>query len=329
MVNGHKALALEPNRLSGVETLGEERSDGQLLSRFTRFRDESAFAALVHRHGPMVLGVCRRVLRHTHDAEDAFQATFLVLAQKAGSLARPSLLAAWLHGVAYRTALHARARAVLGAERERKAASMFAAASESDTTWGELRDGLDEELQGLPEFYRAPLVLCYLQGKTNVEAAALLGWPPGSMSARLNRARAMLRDRLASRTGTSHSKLPLVAVLGFLLQHREAVTVPASLLQSTVQAGLQLAAGKSLALGMISGPVQALIDASLQSLPVAGRRWLRAAFVVLAAVLLGLGAAAQVWGSDWPIVGNLINQMESFSTSGSQNTEAPVPPPCH
>jgi RNA polymerase sigma factor (sigma-70 family) len=174
-------------------------TDVQLLERFLRRREKEAFVALVRRHGPMVLSVCQRVLRHSHDAEDAFQATFLVLAQKAHRLHRPGLLANWLYGVAYRTALHARHRAASRSEREREAAKMTVSGGDPESQALALRHILDEELHQLPEKYRAPLVLCYLEGKTNEEAACLLGWSSGSMSHRLARGRDLLRERLEAR----------------------------------------------------------------------------------------------------------------------------------
>ena len=170
-------------------------SDGQLLEWFIQQRAQAAFTALVRRHGPMVMSVCRRVLRNSHDAEDAFQATFLVLAEKASRLRQPELLANWLYGVAYRTALHARQRAARRSEREREAASPSSTSSDSEIEDREMRRVLDEELQALPEKYRAPLVLCYLEGMTNEEAARMLGWPSGSMSHRLARGRKLLGQR--------------------------------------------------------------------------------------------------------------------------------------
>lgn len=137
--------------------LHDTLSDSQLLELFVHWREEAAFAALVRRHGPMVLSVCRRVLRHVQDAEDAFQATFLVLAKKAHQLQRPGLLANWLYGVAYRTAVHARQRATVRCAREREAASMSDPESNPDANALELRRLLDEELSRLPEKYRALL----------------------------------------------------------------------------------------------------------------------------------------------------------------------------
>src|SRR5262245_12621841 len=138
-------------------------TDGDLLHRFVTQHDEGAFTALVRRHGPMVLGVCRRVLGDAHDAEDAFQATFLVLVRKAGRLARPALLGSWLYGVAHRTALEAKARA---ARRRAKESQVEPARPEEptpDVVWADLRPVLDEEVSRLPEKYRSAFVLCHLQ----------------------------------------------------------------------------------------------------------------------------------------------------------------------
>jgi RNA polymerase sigma factor (sigma-70 family) len=169
-----------------------------LVERFVQRQDEEAFAALVRRHGPLVLGVCRRVLHDWDDAQDAFQATFFVLARKAASLAKPEALGNWLYGVAFRTAVKARARAARRREYERQAGRATANPS-SELARRDLWEALDEELSRLPEKYRAPLVRCYLEGKTNEEAARELGCPPGSMSGRLARGRELLRERLTSR----------------------------------------------------------------------------------------------------------------------------------
>src|SRR5215472_6015997 len=191
--------------------IDDNRSDRELLDCFVQRRDDAAFAALVRRHGPMVLSVCRRVLRHAQDTEDAFQATFLVLARKAARLRRPELLANWLYGVAYRTAQHARERSARRHQREREAASMPAPTTDPESPQLELRRVLDEELHRLPEKYRLPLVLCYLEGKTNKEAACLLGWPSGSMAHRLERGRDLLRERLGARlAATPLSLSPLM-----------------------------------------------------------------------------------------------------------------------
>src|SRR6516162_5869205 len=150
---------------------GAGLTDGQLLEDYLRCRDEAALAALVRRHGPMVWGVCRRVVRNDHDAEDAFQATFLVLVRKAASLASPELLANWLYGVAHQTALKARATTTKRMARERQLTEMPAPAVMEQDLWNDLQPLLDQELGSLPDKYRVAIVLCDLEGKTRREAA--------------------------------------------------------------------------------------------------------------------------------------------------------------
>src|SRR5947209_15211565 len=159
--------------------------DGQLVERFLADRDEAAFAGLVRRHGPMVLGVCGRVLGNRHDAEDAFQATFLVLARKAGSVVPRDLVGHWLYGVAYRTALRARSSALRRGYRERQVNDMPERAAPVAALGDDLRPVLDEELSRLPEIYRVPLVLCGLEGKSKREVASVLGVPEGTVASRL------------------------------------------------------------------------------------------------------------------------------------------------
>jgi RNA polymerase sigma factor (sigma-70 family) len=176
-------------------------SDRQLLERFVRSRDEGAFERLVRRHGPMVLGVCRRVLGRAEDAEDAFQATFLVLMRKAGVIAHPELLGNWLFGVASRIARKARAQIFRRRRVEQEAVPLAPAQELCDECRRETRAQLVRELARLPLRYREPLALCYLQGLTNKEAARRLGWPTGSISYRLARGRKLLRARLSDQHG--------------------------------------------------------------------------------------------------------------------------------
>jgi RNA polymerase sigma factor (sigma-70 family) len=174
--------------------------DAQLLDRFVERRDEVAFELLVWRHGPMVLGVCRRILQNPHDAEDAFQASFFTLARKADSIARRDSVGAWLYRVAYRIALRARARRARLAQREQPLGDLPVAEVGCEPAdllaWRELRPVLDAEISRLPEKYRAAFVLCYLEGKTNEQAAEQLGCPKGTVLSRLSRARERLRKRL-------------------------------------------------------------------------------------------------------------------------------------
>ena len=218
---------------------------------------------LLARHGPLVYGVCRRILRNANDAEDAFQATFLVMVRKGATLRQPGRLASWLYGVAHRTARKALAKAVRRCESERQAREMPSQSELSDMRFNDLRSILDEEIGQLPEKYSLPLVLCYLEGKTNAEAAAQLGWPEGSMSRRLSRARELLRSRLAKRG------LALSAVLVAAAFARSAVaSVPPDLFVSTVYAGTLVADGVAVK-DVVSPATAALVDDVLQSMATA------------------------------------------------------------
>jgi RNA polymerase sigma factor (sigma-70 family) len=194
------ALLSRPVRRAPAKPPTDDATDAELIDHFVTRRDHNAFAVLVRRHGPMVFGVCRRVLRDPHDAEEAFQVTFLVLVRKAGTLRQPERLANWLYGVASRVAHKAKLSASRRDVHERSAAmSTFVAPVTVGPDGAELRAVIDEEMVALPEKYRAPLVLCYLEGLTNEDAARKLGWPTGSMSYRLARGRELLRRRLARR----------------------------------------------------------------------------------------------------------------------------------
>jgi RNA polymerase sigma factor (sigma-70 family) len=174
-------------------------ADGDLLERFAKDHDGDAFAELVRRHGPMVLGVCRGVLRHEQDAEDAFQATFLVLARKAASIRNRESLAGFLHQVAYHAAVDAREKVVRRRIREHGSPETCAPAPTLDMTIHDLQRAVHEELRRLPENYRLPLVLCYLEGYSHEEAARQLGWTRGALRGRLDRGREALRRQLQNR----------------------------------------------------------------------------------------------------------------------------------
>jgi RNA polymerase sigma factor (sigma-70 family) len=232
--------------------------DAVLLRRFADSRDPQAFETLVRRHGPMVEGVCRRILGNLHDAEDAFQAAFLVLARKAALVQEPDRLANWLYGVAYRVAHKARQKATRRNQRDRQSEAMPNSTDLLDFEWMELQSALDDELNRLPEKYRAPLVLCYLCGKTNIEAAELLGWPGGSISARLARAREALRRRL-NRRGLSLS----AGLLALLLANKG---MAGALPIETAKAMATLAVlyvAKPVSPGVVSADVEKLIGQAL------------------------------------------------------------------
>jgi len=274
------ALGQRPGPAAATQT------DRELIDRFLRQQDETAFAALVQRHGPMVLGLCRRILDHEQDAEDAFQATFLILVRRAGTLDNPDLLSSWLYGVAYRTARKARTQAARRRERERQVASVTTAEEPpTDHAWRELRSALDVELNRLPDKYRLPLVLCYLQGLTNEEAARRLGWPPGSMSYRLARGREMLRDRMQGR----NREAPAGFFALVLALRPDGGPLPGHLLHATVQAGV--AGGQA---GLVSGKVAALVDATLRGMTAARRKLLHTLLILLGAVALAVGVTAFV-----------------------------------
>jgi RNA polymerase sigma factor (sigma-70 family) len=308
MLNGEPGCGLRAPRESFLVPQ-QEPSDRELLDRFARHQDGAAFGALVHRHGPMVLGVCRRALGHAQDAEDAFQATFLVLVRKARALGRPELLAGWLYGVAYRIARKARARALRHREHERRAAVMPRAEPRTDPDWQDVRTALDQELNQLPEKYRAPLVLCYLEGKTNAEAARLLGWPAGSMSARLARARELLRERLEGRRRTG---VLSVGVLVMLLSREVwGLPLPEQLAEATVRAALGLARGVPAA-SLVSPSVRDLLAAMLRTLRAAQlRRVAVIMFATVALVTVGLVGSPLVGGPDLLGLGTIMQPASS------------------
>ncbi len=224
-------------------------TDSQLLERWVARQDEAAFETLVRRHGPTVHGICRRALGNEHDAEDAFQATFLVLARKAPSISRREALASWLFAVAYRLALRARASARKRRAREHEAAVPATAAS-VEPGW-EMRAALDEELNRLPEIYRAAVVLCCLEGRSRAQAADELGCSPGAVKIRLERARTLLRTRL-TRRGVA---VPVALLSGVLAEPVGAM--PLAWAAAAARAGPLFAAGTKM-VGVVSAEALSL-----------------------------------------------------------------------
>ncbi|MCI0459796.1 MAG: sigma-70 family RNA polymerase sigma factor [Gemmataceae bacterium] len=271
--------------IRGLAADGGEAPDRDLLERFTAAGDEAAFEALVRRHGPLVLGVCRRVLGNTHDAEDAFQAAFLILARKAASIHKTESLASWLYGVAYRVAARARGREEARVRLQRRAEPRSSVDPLEEVTARELLTVLDEELARLPERCRAALVLCYLQSKTCDDAARLTGQSVRTLKRRLEQGRERLRARL-ERRGLALPAALLVAGL----THGVGAAVPSSLIGSTVRAALQApAAGAA-----------ALAAGVLRTMGAARARMVAAAVLLTGLLTLGAGALAQPPGADQP-----------------------------
>ncbi len=265
-------------------TLGQF-SDGQILERFVASREEPAFGELVRRYGTMVWGVCRRVLFDHHDAEDAFQATFLVLARKAATVAPPERVGDWLHGVASQVAIRVRASTARQRGRERQVQPMPEPAAPDRADWDGLQLLIDEEIRRLPENYRVPIVLCELEGKTHGEAARLLGWPIGTVSGRLSRARKLLAERLTRRGVTLSA-----GVLATLFpRNADAAAAPATLVKSTITAAIGFAAGDIATGGLVSTRVASLVQGTLKMMLIAR---LKAAWPVI----LALGSLVCVCG---------------------------------
>ncbi len=275
-------------------------TDGQLLGRFVRERDEAAFLALVQRHGPMVLGVCRRVLAQAQDAEDAFQATFLVLVRKAHAVAHGDRLSGWLYGVAVRTASKLKVREARRRKYERRAGSLPRAEPEPDGPGPDLSPILDQEIQQLPKKYRLPLVLCYLEGKTNREAAEALGCPAGTVSRRLAWARQRLRARLARRGVAPTAGFAAIGWAEGELGRATAAAIAAELEARTVQLALQISAGNVAATGGVAPRAVILTGEVMRTM--FWTSWKGLAVAGLLAVSL-IGAGAGVYASEMLMAG--------------------------
>jgi RNA polymerase sigma factor (sigma-70 family) len=265
--------------------------DSQLLDRFIHHQNEAAFAELVERHGPMVMGACRRVLCNSHDAEDAFQATFLVLIRRACDIGDADRLANWLYGVAFRTATKAKTDAFRRQARESQAVHNRANSLEDEGLWHDVSPILDEEINLLPPKYRAPVVLCYLQGKTNEEAARQLGWPKGTVATRLFRARERLRHRL-TRRGMAISTTVMATILS---QARALGTLPASVVNGTIQTALLVVASHGLATGIVSNQIAALTKGVLKTMLISKLKTIATLGLVVGIAGVGVGAVTYGW----------------------------------
>jgi RNA polymerase sigma factor (sigma-70 family) len=274
---------------------GAGLTDGQLLTGFLERHDEAAFAALVRRHGPMVWGVCRRLLRNHHDAEDAFQATFLVLTRKAASVLPREMVANWLHGVACTTAHRVKVAAAKRRVKERQVAEMPEPEAVPEDLWDDLQPLLNHELSRLPAKYRLVILLCDLEGKTRKDVARQLGCPEGTVAGRLARARAMLAKRLG-RHGLAVSGGALAA----LLAHQAAASVPASVVSATITAASCFAVGPS-ASGGISAKVAALMEGVLRTMLLNRLKTTTAIVLLVFAFIVAAGISVSTlpaWGQE-------------------------------
>ncbi len=285
MTDGRWGGLLHQLRRTALLHDGAGLSDGQLLEAFLARRDETAFEALVRRHGPMVLGVCRRLLPNLQDAEDAFQAAFLVLVRKAASIRPRDLVGNWLYGVAYRTALEARSVLARRRTREKQVSALPEPTAPQPEFAPDLRPLLDQELSRLPDKYRVPVVLCDLEGRSRKEVAKALRLPEGTLSSRLATARRLLAQRL-SRYGLGVSAAGLAVIL---TQQAAAMPVPASLLAATTHAATLFAAGTTAAAGAISSHVVLLTNGVLKTMFLTKLKTVTAVFALMAVLGGGIG----------------------------------------
>jgi RNA polymerase sigma factor (sigma-70 family) len=274
-------------RTASLRRDGSGMTDAQLLGLFVERQDDVAFEALVRRHGPMVWGVCRRVLSNHRDAEDAFQAVFLVLVRKAPAVRPRALVGNWLYGVACRTARKARAASTKRRLKEKQVSVLPEVETVPTDHWRSLEPLVDQALERLPVSYRAAVVLCDLEGKTHKEAAMQLGWPVGTLSTRLLRARQMLAKRLAG-----HGPVLSGGSLALLLSATAASAgVPTSLMASTIKAATLIARGHAAA-GVVSPTVATLIEGVLNAMFWTKLKITAAVLLTLTTIATGLGVVS-------------------------------------
>jgi RNA polymerase sigma factor (sigma-70 family) len=285
-----------PNQLTTLLRFGVvgDLSDGQLVQRFLTARDgadQAAFTALVERHGPMVFGVCREVLGNAQNAQDAFQATFLVLARKAASVRKANSLASWLHTVARRVAIQAKAEAARRGAYERRRAAMKAVPLERQEGSPEGWPELHEAIAHLPERYREPVVLCYLEGFTTEEAALRIGCPQGTILSRLSRARERLRGQLERRSLASSTTLLTTG-----LKHPALEALQAGLLDTTVRAAIGFVGRQTGGAGLASTSATILAKGVLHTMSISKPKILGTATLFCGLACGGALTFAQIGG---------------------------------
>lgn len=275
---------------TGLAPAAWGHSDGDALRAFISFRDETAFAALVQRHGPMVLRVCQHVLNHRQDAEDALQATFLVLARRAETIGKTDSLASWLHGVAYRVALRARRDAGRRRARELQAITAPKPDPLEALAWHDVQALLEAEIERLPERFRVAFVLCYLEGRSRAETACELGIPENTVSSRLARARERLQKRLARRGVNLTSVLAAIA----LTTGSTEATISSTLIETTAQAAPHFALRQAVA-GISSSTLQ-LTNGALRTMTIAKTKLAFGILAVSTTLVVGAWGAGQGQG---------------------------------
>jgi RNA polymerase sigma factor (sigma-70 family) len=314
MASTQGAVLLRQIRQLVAAQCPSQQTDQQLLQQFIATHDEAAFAVLVQRHGALVLGVCRSALHHPQDAEDVFQATFLVLARKAHTIRKQQSLSSWLHGVAHRLALKAKTQAERRRARENRPVEQPSGSTLDDLTWRELRVVLHEELERLPETYRAALLLCYWEGKTRDEAAAQLNWTVGAFKKHLERARNLLRGRLLRR-----GLAPSAALVAALLSANGAkAAVGTSMIHSTTRAAVAFVTGKAAA-GVPAAAALALAEGATRTMY--QTKW--AAAMLAALCLGGLMTGLGLWADQGA---RATQPAASAGTEGNGQPPAAQPP---
>jgi RNA polymerase sigma factor (sigma-70 family) len=285
MANAQLGTVIRYIRDVAVTREHRDKTDRELLGAFLARRDEDAFTALVRRHGPLVLAVCRRMLGHVQDAEDAFQATFLILARHAASIRKKESVASWLYGAAYRMSKNARRAAMRRRRHEAQAKPRQSGSPERTIAWQEVQNLIDEETQHLPSIYREAFILCCLQDRDYAEVARTLGHAEVTIRSRVSRARRQLQKRL-SRRGVSLTAAIGVAAIG---TNSSLARVPAALLHSTVKAAMAFTAGR-MAAGVVSTEVAALVQRVAPIAFVAKLQITTAVLLAVTAATAGLGA---------------------------------------
>ncbi len=323
MASAQLDVAVRYIRRMAAGQLHNESSDSQLLEDYTARGDQAAFAAIAKRHGPMVLSVCRRVLGHEQDAEDAFQVTFLALARHAAQVRKKEALASWLHGVAYRTAMSAKRAAARRRRHEGRVESMRQTTPCEELTLREIQAMLDEEVQRLPERYRIPFVLCYLEGKSQEEVARALGLKQGTLWSRLNRGRQQLQEHLAKR-GIA---VPAAILVAGAVSQCAGAAVPVRLLDTTVKAALQYAAGQAVAAGLLTSGATTLLQGVTNAMFVSKCK-IATALLLAVGVIAGAGLLTRqvLAGKNEDPAQQVVPQPPAQDNAKAQPAQAPGSP---